>query len=62
MTGWIPLEPSTPAYLHTCDVEKKYREKVPAISPFFPFTTGRSPRTTYLIIEGFGIVADFEQL
>jgi hypothetical protein len=60
MTGWIPLEPSIPAYSYARDVGKKYREKIPAIFPFFPAAPGRRPRTAYFIIDGLGIVADFE--
>jgi hypothetical protein len=60
MTGWIPLQPSTPPYSHTRDVGKKYREKIPVIFPIFPVAAGRSPRTTYVIPESLDIVAGGE--
>ena len=60
MTGWIPLEPSTPMYSHTRDVGKKPRENIPMIFPFFPVASGRRPRAVFPIIDGLGIVADLE--
>jgi hypothetical protein len=60
MTGWIPPQPSTPAYSHARDVGKKYREKIPAIFLIFPVAPGHSPRTAYVITESLGIVAGCE--
>jgi hypothetical protein len=60
MTGWIPLKPSIPAYSHARDVGKKYRDKIPAVFPFFPVAPGRGLRTVYRMVEGLGIVAGFE--